>query len=67
MKKNVGKTDKIFRFILAIVIFVIGIIYQSWWGLLGFLPLLTVIFGWCPPYQLLGIDTNKPKTPPTPA
>jgi hypothetical protein len=29
----------------------------SSWGLFGLLPLLTGIFGWCPPYQLLGIST----------
>lgn len=67
MTKNVGKTDKVVRLILAIVIFALGILYQSWWGLLGILPLLTVVFGWCPPYGLFGINTNKPKTPVTPA
>lgn len=31
------------------------------WFLLGFLPLLTGLAGWCPPYELLGINTCKLK------
>jgi hypothetical protein len=28
------------------------------WALIGIVPLLTGIFGWCPPYQLLGVNTT---------
>ncbi len=31
------------------------------WFLLGIVPLLTGALGWCPPYQLLGINTCKLK------
>ena len=30
---------------------------KSNWGLLGLLPLVTALVGWCPPYSLLGINT----------
>jgi len=61
MKKNVGSTDKLIRIILALVIFILGIIYQSWWGLVGFIPLLTALIGWCPAYLPFGISTCKVK------
>ncbi|MDP4281091.1 MAG: DUF2892 domain-containing protein [Bacteroidota bacterium] len=64
MKQNVGTTDKVIRIVIAIVIFVIGIVFRSWWGLLGFFPLITAIIGWCPGYWLLNISTiskEKPK------
>jgi len=32
---------------------------KSLWGLLGLVPLLTALVGWCPPYALLGINTCK--------
>ncbi|MEW6702993.1 MAG: DUF2892 domain-containing protein, partial [Bacteroidota bacterium] len=41
MNKNVGGTDRVVRVILALVIFALGIIYQSWWGLVGIVPFLT--------------------------
>jgi hypothetical protein len=61
MKKNVGKVDKIIRIIVGIVILLIGIVAGSWWGIIGILPIITAIIGWCPPYQLLGISTCKVK------
>jgi hypothetical protein len=63
MKKNVGSTDKIIRLVLAVVIFAIGIYYQSWWGLVGIIPLFTALINWCPVYLPFGIFTNKVKLP----
>jgi len=34
---------------------------KSAWGYLGLLPLATAVFGWCPPYSLLGINTCRKK------
>jgi hypothetical protein len=58
MKMNVGKTERVIRFVVGVVIVVIGIAYQSWWGLVGLVPIATALVGWCPPYALLGIDTR---------
>ncbi len=34
------------------------------WFLLGIIPVVTGLIGWCPPYQLLGINTcNMQKKP----
>jgi DUF2892 family protein len=57
MKRNIGTPDKVMRYIAAIVIFGLGLYFKSWWGLIGFIPLLVAIFGWCPPYAMLGINT----------
>ncbi len=59
MKCNVGKTDKIIRVIIGLVIIVIGIYYQSWWGLLAIIPLFTAAVSWCPLYLPFGISTCK--------
>lgn len=59
MKKLLGKTDRIIRFIAGVIILIVGLIYSSWWGLFGIIPLLTAIVGWCPLYSLFGISTNK--------
>ncbi len=61
MKKNVGKTDQIVRIVLAVVIFVLGIIFKSWWGLLGLVPLITGLVQYCPVFTLLKISTLKKK------
>lgn len=35
---------------------------QSYWFLLGLVPVATGLLGWCPPYALLGISTCPKKT-----
>lgn len=62
---NEGGWDRALRVILGIFL-----LYVGWAGLvggtpalvfkiLGFLPLLTGVVGWCPLYTLLGIDTRS--------
>ncbi|HMN49008.1 MAG TPA: DUF2892 domain-containing protein [Ignavibacteriaceae bacterium] len=58
MKPNVGSADKVIRIILGIVIIALGFIYQSWWGLVGIVPLLTGVFNFCPAYSLIGVSTK---------
>ena len=57
MKVNMGKTDRILRMILSIIIAGVGYYYKSWWGLLAIIPLLTSFVGFCPLYRLIGINT----------
>lgn len=59
MTKNVGTTDRYIRIILGLVIIVLGIINQSWWGLIGLVPLATAFIGVCPAYLPFGISTCK--------
>ena len=63
MTKNIGKLDKTIRVVLGIAILALGLWFKSWWGLIGLLPLVTALAGWCPPYSLLGISTNKTGQP----
>ena len=59
MKQNVGKTDKLIRMLLGFVIVALGIYYESWWGLVGVVPLVTAFIGVCPVYRLFGVNTCK--------
>ena len=59
MQCNIGKTDRMIRYIIGVAIIAAGFYYQSWWGAIGILPLITGTLRWCPPYQLLGINTDK--------
>lgn len=59
MKHNVGTIDKIVRILLAIIIGAIGWYYQSWWGLVAIVPLLTAFAGFCPAYFPFKINTSK--------
>jgi len=65
MKINEGRTDRIIRIVLGIVLLVLGIavIATGWleWIVvaLGAILLITGIVGFCPLYTLLKINTNK--------
>ena len=60
MKKNIGNIERVIR--IAVGLFILALTFigpQSLWGLLGIVPLSTGVFGWCPPYAMLGISTCK--------
>lgn len=68
MAKNVGGVDRIIRAVVGA-----GLIYYAmsnlpgagdWMvpaGMVGFVLILTAIFGWCPAYLPFGIKTCKTK------
>lgn len=56
MKKNVGALDRGLRIIAGVALLALTST-GSMWGLIGIVPLLTGILGWCPAYQLLGVST----------
>lgn len=59
MKANIGSADKIIRIILGVVIIALGFYYQTWWGAVGLVPLLTAAMNFCPAYNLIGLSTRK--------
>ena len=62
MKKNIGNIERIIRVTVGLAILSLTFLGpQSLWGLIGILPLATGLFGWCPPYAMLGISTCKVK------
>jgi hypothetical protein len=56
---NVGKADRVVRAIAALAILGVGVYLGTWWGLLGFILLITAAIGWCPLYNLIGVSTCK--------
>ncbi len=68
MKKNIHPVERIIRIIAGLAILALFFILQGnarYWGLAGFVPLITGIVGWCPPYAILGISTCKTDDAPT--
>ena len=62
MKENVGGADKTMRIIVGLVLLSLVFILEGnarWWGLVGLLPLMTGITGYCPAYMPFGISTKK--------
>lgn len=61
MKKNVGNVDMIIRIIIGIVIAVVGVVYESWWGLVAIVPIMTAFIKYCPLYSVIGLSTKSTK------
>ena len=59
MKRNIGSIDRTLRLLAGGAIIGIGLYTQSGWGLLGILPIVAALVGYCPSYALLGINTAK--------
>lgn len=59
MQCNVGKSERIIRVLLGLVMLALGAVFDSWWGAVGIVPVLTAVIGWCPITALLGFSTCK--------
>ena len=60
MTRNVGTIDRVVRVVVGLAILSLVFVGpKTMWGLLGLVPLLTALVGWCPPYAILGISTCK--------
>ena len=60
MKKNIGDIERVIRVVAGLGIVSLYFVGpQTPWALLGIVPVLTGLTGWCPPYYLLGINTRK--------
>jgi hypothetical protein len=58
MKANVGSYDVAVRFTVGCLVLFFGTHFESWWGLVGLVPLLSAITGFCPLYVPLRLDTT---------
>lgn len=67
MKTNLGSYDVAVRFTLGCFCLFVGVHKETWWGLVGLLPLTTAICGFCPLYVLMHLDTTGPDHPTTPS
>lgn len=59
MKSNVGTTDRLIRIIAGLILAIAGVIFDSWWGLIGIIPLATGLFKFCPLYLPFKISTTE--------
>ena len=64
MKANVGSLDRIIRFIAGLALLGAGYFFKSGWGLVGLLPILTAVVGFCPAYLPLGLTTCRTNSEP---
>jgi len=68
LRRNSGTIDRAFRVLLGIAL--LSLIFvgpQTWWGLVGLIPLLTGLVGSCPLYSVLGFSTCSLKDRAAPA
>ncbi len=63
MTMNEGKIDRAMRIIVGVVLIAVGFYLQGTWGIVlgvvGLVPLLTGLIGWCPLYALFNINTCR--------
>jgi hypothetical protein len=57
MKANIGSYDCAVRFVAGMVVLNLSHHGLGWWSLIGLIPLVTSLFGFCPAYRLFGVDT----------
>ena len=63
MHANVGNIDRVIRIAVGIVLIsLVRFGPQTAWGYLGFVPLLTGAYGWCPLYALFRVSTIPKST-----
>ena len=61
---NVGTVDKVIRIVVGVALIALSFVGPFTetlypWGLIGIVPLITGLIGFCPAYAILGIRTNK--------
>lgn len=57
MKCNVGNADRMVRYVIGICIILLGFYFQSWWGAVGLVFILTGTIRWCPAYIPFGFSS----------
>jgi hypothetical protein len=59
--KNIGTVDRTIRLVIAVAIAVLGVVFQSWLGLIAIIPLATAVVAVCPLYLPFGLSTARGK------
>lgn len=62
LQRNVGQSERLLRILGGVFLLVYAGLSSSEWrwiGLLGVIPLMTGLAGWCPLYRLIGIGTRR--------
>jgi hypothetical protein len=59
MTRNEGTVDRVVRIVLGIALLALVFIGpKTWIGLVGLVPLMTGLVGFCPLYRLIGIRSS---------
>ncbi len=64
MKTNEGKLDRALRVIVGLGVLALFFVLEGpnrYWALIGAVPLVTGLVGYCPVYTLLGLNTCPTK------
>ena len=61
MTENVGETERMFRILIGLLLIGLAFAFGGlwWFGMIGIIPVITGITGWCPAYLPFGISTCK--------
>ena len=66
MEKNEGNIDRFIRVVLGGALIIFGILGSGGWStiliVVGLIPLVTGLIGWCPLYRIFGIKTCPTKS-----
>lgn len=55
---NIGTIDRILRVVVGLgLLSLVFVGPQTWWGLIGLIPLVTALIGFCPAYRLIGFSS----------
>ncbi len=59
MITNVGETERMLRILIGLLLIGLALAFGGmWWiGLIGIIPVVTGVLGWCPVYLPFGIST----------
>ena len=58
MLRNIHPMERVARIVLGLLLVALAFVGPAnHWFLLGLIPLATGLFGYCPPYAMLGINT----------
>jgi hypothetical protein len=61
MKRNVGNAERVVRVVIGVVLLALVVVGpKTWWGLIGLVPIVTALWGWCPIWSTLGFSTHRP-------
>ena len=57
MNINVGTPDRAARILAGTLVIVMGYYFNSWWGTIGIVLIITGLVRWCPAYSLMRMST----------
>ena len=60
LKKNLGNVESTIRVLIGGIIIATGLYFDSLWGLIGIIPVLSGATSFCPIYKYINIDKGTP-------